>query len=75
MSQQPQETNIKVWIGSAAYQQKKEQLNRELNSENVLIIDRACFQKTRYEWEKLKIAKKAYKEMVKKEIESGIREK
>ena len=75
MSKPGQETNLKAWVNSSAYSQKKEQLSKELSLENILTIDRTCFQKTQAEKIKLKQAKLSYKAMVKEEVKSGARKK
>lgn len=52
--------NIKTFMQSAEYQQKRYAIQREINSTPV-IIDRSVFRKTKEEKEALAIAKLTYK--------------
>ena len=60
-----QEQNIKAFMSSAMYADKKAALNEQING-YALVIDRSVFVKTPQEREELKVAKARYKEAQRK---------
>lgn len=58
--------NIKVFISSQEYLDKKNELSTKVNENNKLVIDRNIFVKSNEEKLELKLAKARYKESLKK---------
>lgn len=58
------ENNLKAYLTTEHYQRNKQELNKEINKNGKLIIDRTCFAKTPEERTKLKEAKKKWREFI-----------
>lgn len=64
------ENNLKAYLSSEHYQRKKQELQREIQREGTLFIDRTCFKKTPEERIKLKEAKKQWRKLKAEEAAS-----
>lgn len=66
MQKTEQNQNIKAFISSQGYIDKRAELNTEVNERNKLILDRSIFTKSKDEKLELKLAKARYKESLKR---------
>jgi hypothetical protein len=66
MQKTEQNQNIKAFISSQGYIDKKTELNTEINERNKLTLDRSIFAKSKDEKLELKLAKARYKESLKR---------